>query len=466
MATSDSRSNPNSESNPNRKPYTLSPAALQARQNNAKRSTGPRSEAGKAVSRLNALKHGLSGGVLLTQQDAAAFQKKLADWKYDILPQGPVEHELVEIGVLAAVRAGRCRREDESGLARRRRQALDRVDRKRDRRLRTLAGDFNLFPEQVIGPLQEFSEGVDWLLQKWDLLKQILDEKGYFTFEEATVGLGLLGQTTLIRFRPDEPAAFFWRDVLAASPNIDLEELDRFYSTSTSHLRHMARLADAKEKLPSQAEARAGLRSLVEREIARLEALLQQLWTEVDAPLRAEAPERVWIDKSRQGALRRRYEAEQTSLLFRTLKELSRIRRQGPSMGRDRDLDAQHEAEWKQHLASQQTASTSPEPASRNEPKSDVEPAPRNEPSTGSEECPRTSPAAPESPSRIEPKTERDSGSRNEPKSTTPTPGGFATQISTTKGFASPMIPPARPGSSPNSTPAGHSDPTTPPRTG
>ena len=49
-----------------------------ANRRNATRSTGPRTDAGKARSRLNGLKHGLRAQVLvLPDEDPAAFQERL-----------------------------------------------------------------------------------------------------------------------------------------------------------------------------------------------------------------------------------------------------------------------------------------------------------------------------------------------------------------------------------------------------
>ena len=42
-----------------RKSPTLTPASLAARRQNSNKSTGPRTPAGKQVSRFNALKHGV-----------------------------------------------------------------------------------------------------------------------------------------------------------------------------------------------------------------------------------------------------------------------------------------------------------------------------------------------------------------------------------------------------------------------
>ena len=64
---------------------------------NARRSTGPRSEAGKQRTRLNALRHGLTGHVvLLPSDDLEAYQAFSRRFFDDLKPKGVLEQELVQ----------------------------------------------------------------------------------------------------------------------------------------------------------------------------------------------------------------------------------------------------------------------------------------------------------------------------------------------------------------------------------
>jgi hypothetical protein len=73
----------------------LTEAQLEANRSNALHSTGPRTDAGRERSSLNALKHGLAGRtVVLPKEDKEeyrAFCKKLVD---SLRPETPVEEEL------------------------------------------------------------------------------------------------------------------------------------------------------------------------------------------------------------------------------------------------------------------------------------------------------------------------------------------------------------------------------------
>ncbi len=58
---------------------------------------GPKTEQGKAVSRLNALKHGLlSKAVLLESEDAETLAELTTDMRTEFDPHGPLEEMLVD----------------------------------------------------------------------------------------------------------------------------------------------------------------------------------------------------------------------------------------------------------------------------------------------------------------------------------------------------------------------------------
>jgi hypothetical protein len=70
---------------------------LEANRRNAKRSTGPRSQAGKARSRLNSRKHGLTAKMLVIGgEDADQFEELRGELMQQHDPQTALECELVE----------------------------------------------------------------------------------------------------------------------------------------------------------------------------------------------------------------------------------------------------------------------------------------------------------------------------------------------------------------------------------
>src|SRR5437899_505074 len=68
-----------------------------ANKSNAGKSTGPRTAAGKQRSSLNALRHGLTGHiVILPTEDQAAYQRHLHRFVDQFQPKGALEEQLVQ----------------------------------------------------------------------------------------------------------------------------------------------------------------------------------------------------------------------------------------------------------------------------------------------------------------------------------------------------------------------------------
>jgi hypothetical protein len=79
-----------------------SPAQLNANRLNAQRSTGPRSEEGKAVSRFNALTYGIEArSRVIPGEDPAELEALAGDYRQQFNPAGPLEGYLVETIVAA-----------------------------------------------------------------------------------------------------------------------------------------------------------------------------------------------------------------------------------------------------------------------------------------------------------------------------------------------------------------------------
>ena len=64
---------------------------------NSQHSTGPRTEAGKQRSSLNATRHALTGQtIVLPSDDLDIYQKRAQEFLTEYQPQGPTEHQLVQ----------------------------------------------------------------------------------------------------------------------------------------------------------------------------------------------------------------------------------------------------------------------------------------------------------------------------------------------------------------------------------
>ena len=74
-----------------------SPSRIEINRANSQHSTGPKTEAGKQRSSLNALRHGLTGQiVVMPTEDLQAYQSHLKSFTDEYHPQGATESNLVQ----------------------------------------------------------------------------------------------------------------------------------------------------------------------------------------------------------------------------------------------------------------------------------------------------------------------------------------------------------------------------------
>src|SRR5208283_5862567 len=75
----------------------ISPAKLAANRQNAQHSTGPKTEAGKAQSRRNALKHGIfAANMFVYGENPSEYEDLLGVLREDLAPESAPEELLVE----------------------------------------------------------------------------------------------------------------------------------------------------------------------------------------------------------------------------------------------------------------------------------------------------------------------------------------------------------------------------------
>ena len=149
-------------------PMTCSVARLAANRSNCLKSTGPRTAEGKARSRANSHKHGMTGeGIARAEAGAEAIEASLAEVTTPMLAR--------RVAVLAD-RLDRLAEHDEVATARRVREA-DGVDggEDRHRELDALVASLGEEPAAAVRKLKRSAEGVDRLLGLWDDLARDLE---------------------------------------------------------------------------------------------------------------------------------------------------------------------------------------------------------------------------------------------------------------------------------------------------
>ena len=151
-----------------------SPARLAANRANARKSTGPRTEAGKARSRANALKHGLAGaGIALPGEDAAAIEAMFLQAQEEFAPTTLAGMRLVRDVAALWVRQDRARQYETRALAARARRASIDFDQARSDRANWLVDNIEANPRAYRRALLAMPEGVDRLV---DGIAMLLDD--------------------------------------------------------------------------------------------------------------------------------------------------------------------------------------------------------------------------------------------------------------------------------------------------
>jgi hypothetical protein len=146
---------------------------------NARHSTGPTSQEGKIIARLNSLRAGLTAKTLvLPNEDPEEVQARVDAWHHACQPQGHDEEALVDQIALAEQRVRRVARAENAILAEQ--AANAEIDWKHAQQTRLLKLTERLYaePAQTRIDLLSFGAGVHWLLERWVALQEAFERYG------------------------------------------------------------------------------------------------------------------------------------------------------------------------------------------------------------------------------------------------------------------------------------------------
>ena len=155
---------------------TTSAARIAANRLNAQKSSGPKTAAGKARSRANALKHGLTGaGVALPTEDQSRVAARFVQFQEDMGPSDMLGMVLVQEMALMSVRLDRAARHEAAVLAAAVGRAAVEFDLARlaevDRLFETIAAN----PGENQRRLLTIPEGVDRLIEALSAAKNQIE---------------------------------------------------------------------------------------------------------------------------------------------------------------------------------------------------------------------------------------------------------------------------------------------------
>ncbi|APW60238.1 hypothetical protein [Paludisphaera borealis] len=322
-------------------------AQILANRANAKKSCGPKSDDGKARSRLNALKHGLCAKTVnpvLPHEDPAELEAKIQDWIDDYQPTNAIERELVSRAARISWALDRAERHETALLARRVRKAMLKSKARRTekvcdlgRKLFYMAGKRLLpisgpawsdDPSAFVARLEESPEGVRWLLDRWVEMRCLIISNEDWTFLDQFKFVRLLGKQPLAAIDDPELNEIFlaWETIEEKWGTrfwLQMQELTPYEDPAFSAWRVW------REIVPRPESPEAGvafLRSIAEREIERLQDLLADL-EEIEGDDALELAEQASFSASDASERLRRYQTARTRELLRTIDLLAKIRK-------------------------------------------------------------------------------------------------------------------------------------------
>ena len=279
-----------------------STARGEASRANGRLSHGPTSLEGKARSRRNGCKEGLTGaGIVLPPDAAAEVERREADYVRSFRPRNVIERELVRQMALGAWRREVLVRRIIRHDARMNSARFANWEQDEQIKAAELGRRLGDDPEGILSRLECSSAGCDWLISRWTLLGNGLstaDEGGprcTWTDSDLALALDLLGMPAELR-----------------------------------HLDHQtARLESLHERSRSGSdEAVTELRQIVTEEVAELELQREDVWEAVEQPRLQDLCSGLEIDLGPDGMRLRRYEMAADRLFRSAWTKLERLRKE------------------------------------------------------------------------------------------------------------------------------------------
>jgi hypothetical protein len=334
-------------------------AKIEANRRNAKKSTGPRTVAGKNRSRFNALKHGMSAKTdVLPAEDPRAFQQRIDLWNEDLQPRNNVERALIERAARFSWNLDRADRAQTARLAVRARDAARRANAKVRALGRRLfwdpRGSTALYgsteyesilcreqtswsgqiddpndPPRLLERLESTADGCLWLLGQWAELRARLETGDCWQSPDKFKAIRLLGRQPIDAADVPEVARIFRAAyVLDKRHKHPISELrsEMFDFEMTAYKTRLSR-RPAETFDGDGTKARQALLEIVGRETERVNAQLAQRLQDAkqEAALAADI---LAFDDSKKGERLERYEMTANRALIRNLDALFKVRRE------------------------------------------------------------------------------------------------------------------------------------------
>ena len=335
-----------------------SEAQIAANRRNAARSTGPRTERGRGISCMNALKHGMaSRRDTVPGEDPRELEQRLEGWVDTLGPDDPVEMHLVQTAVKSSWKVERAERaqatrvrsqfetfaqrelNDLAGLGARLFHdcagatplyGTQRFDHRGARTSWSGIADDPDAPARLIRQIESTAAGVNWLLGEWTTLRTQLEPGKAWQAHDQFKCIRLLGCQPL-----DALSVRSVADVFVAAWALETRGCDDAYRPLKGELddgEHQYFVKMARERWAhtlhpgNPEEARRVLVSIVDGAIEDLKAKAAAFLENAERDA-IRLADRLACDVSPEAERLRRYELSASRTMFRSLSELSKLRR-------------------------------------------------------------------------------------------------------------------------------------------
>ncbi len=284
----------------------ISPARMAANLANAQLSTGPKTIQGKARSRANALKHGLTGaGIALPTEDRIAIEQRFLTIQEELMPQTVLGAFFAHQVALYTVRCQRAARHETALLTTRINEAVTAFDQARLDLATQLFAKLYQNPLPLYDQLLTMPEGVDRIIGGLQRIRADLTRPSVTWSPAQTNSLAMLFGTNPAT-QPRAMALIF-ADVM-------LGNFAGIRADAWAHLK-----TDAER----QAFGRDQLVAEIDERIEGLEAHRALLDVTAVDEERARVAEHAAFAASVEGAQARKYEAASTREIYRALREFA-----------------------------------------------------------------------------------------------------------------------------------------------
>jgi hypothetical protein len=246
-------------------------------------------------------------------------------------PQSPAAHHLLDECVQATFLSQRCRRFHHASLTDQVRRAEYDWDCHRQDQVEAQAALLATDPALALRLLTRTAEGCRWLIERWEHLEQMFNERGFWLKPERDEAIRLQGLPDDPDALKECPEAFLTRFyTLFSQPSPAAETVEWLFESRRvpDACRPLARA----EARPDRAACQAAIRALVAGRLALLRELEAELRESIDGPERAAAAERALILRDEKEArLFLRYHAEARTAFNRAHSQLLKALAEAPS---------------------------------------------------------------------------------------------------------------------------------------